>query len=197
MTNILKTLALAISVALLSACGANSNKNASQNSSNLKNSENSATILTVDKVVDPQSADSLLEKVVTIEGVCTHICKHAGRKIFLQGSDDRHIIRIEAAEIGRFDRACVNNIVKVTGTLHEFRIDEEYLKTWEESLNETQPEGEEGCENDAKARNEVGNTVAERIQFYRNHINARMKTEGKPYVSTYFINAISYEIQAN
>ena len=73
-------------------------------------------------------AEKLTGGKVTVEGVCTHICRHGGRKIFLMGTDDTQVIRIEAGEkIGSFKPECVNNVVRVTGTLVEDRIDEAYL----------------------------------------------------------------------
>ena len=72
-------------------------------------------------------AEKLTGGKVTVEGVCTHICRHGGRKIFLMGTDDTQVIRIEAGEkIGSFKPECVNNVVRVTGTLVEDRIDEAY-----------------------------------------------------------------------
>ena len=63
-------------------------------------------------------AEKLTGGKVTVEGVCTHICRHGGRKIFLMGTDDTQVIRIEAGEkIGSFKPECVNNVVRVTGTL--------------------------------------------------------------------------------
>ena len=39
-------------------------------------------------------AEKLTGGKVTVEGVCTHICRHGGRKIFLMGTDDTQVIRI-------------------------------------------------------------------------------------------------------
>ena len=73
-------------------------------------------------------ADTLVGKTVTLEGVCTHICSHGGRKIFLMGSDDTQTIRIEGGRIGKFAPECVNKVVTVEGIVREDRIDEEYLR---------------------------------------------------------------------
>ena len=82
-------------------------------------------------------AEKLTGGKVTVEGVCTHICRHGGRKIFLMGTDDTQVIRIEAGEkIGSFKPECVNNVVRVTGTLVEDRIDEAYLAEWELRLKD-------------------------------------------------------------
>lgn len=52
-----------------------------------------------------------------VKGVCTHICRHGGRKIFRMGTDDTQVIRIEAGvKIGVFKPECVNNLVRVTST---------------------------------------------------------------------------------
>ena len=85
-------------------------------------------------------AEKLTGGKVTVEGVCTHICRHGGRKIFLMGTDDTQVIRIEAGEkIGSFKPECVNNVVRVTGTLVEDRIDEAYLAEWELRLKDRSP----------------------------------------------------------
>ena len=100
------------------------------------------------------NAESLTDQEVTIEGVCTHACKHGATKIFLMGSDDTQTIRVEAAKLGSFDTKCVNSIVRVTGTLKEQRVDEAYLQQWESRLKaaaaEKHGEGEAGCSTEKK-----------------------------------------------
>ena len=105
-------------------------------------------------------AEKLTGGKVTVEGVCTHICRHGGRKIFLMGTDDTQVIRIEAGEkIGSFKPECVNNVVRVTGTLVEDRIDEAYLAEWELRLKDQiarqHGEGEAGCSAEHQARGEA------------------------------------------
>lgn len=141
-------------------------------------------------------------KEVTIEGVCSHICKHGGSKIFLMGSDDTKTIRVEAgAKIGGFKPECVNSIVRVTGKLMEQRIDEEYLVRWEEQVKEQTVEnhhgdGEEaGCAAEQKAQGgEVVNSVADRIAYFRKSIAERKEKEGREYLSFYWLDADTYEI---
>lgn len=136
---------------------------------------------------------------VTIEGVCTHICKHGGRKIFLMGSDDTQTIRVEGGSVGKFDQKCVNSIVRVTGDLKEQRIDEAYLQNWEAQLKakaaEQHGEGEAGCSTEKKARSETANTPEARIADFRAKIADRKAKTGKDYLSFYFVEASSYEIQ--
>lgn len=53
-------------------------------------------VLQIDDLLS--KAGELAGKEVEAEGVCTHICKHGGGKIFLMGSDDTKTIRIEAGK---------------------------------------------------------------------------------------------------
>lgn len=155
-----------------------------------------STVLDVDALLS--EAEQLVGESVTVEGVCTHICKHGGRKIFLMGSDDTKTIRIEGGEVGKFDAGCVNNIVKVTGKVCEQRIDEAYLQQWEarvaEQTDEKHGHPQTGCSTEKKARNETGNSVEERISDFRKRIEKRQATEGKAYLSFYHIEAEAYTI---
>ena len=137
---------------------------------------------------------------VTVEGVCTHICRHGGRKIFLMGTDDTQVIRIEAGEkIGSFKPECVNNVVRVTGTLVEDRIDEAYLAEWELRLKDQiarqHGEGEAGCSAEHQARGEsVASSTEKRIADFRARIADRKAKEGKEYLSFYHVDGGSYEV---
>lgn len=195
MTSISKwSLTLLLGMTLgLASCGNDSNKSKEQTSAE----EVTPAALEVDQVLaDP---DSLVGDTIEIEGICTHICKHGGGKIFLMGSDDTKTLRVEAGEsIGSFPQETVNSIVRVTGVLVEDRIDEDYLAQWEariaDQAKETQGEG--GCAADMKANAEAeANSVRERIANFRSRIAERTEKEGKPYVSLYHMEGLSYEIR--
>ena len=195
MTSISKwSLTLLLGMTLgLASCGGDSNKSKAQTSTE----EVNPAALEVDQVLaDP---DSLVGDTIKVEGVCAHICKHGGGKIFLMGSDDTKTLRVEAGEsIGTFPQETVNSIVRVTGVLVEDRIDEDYLAQWEariaDQAKETQGEG--GCAADMKANAEAeANSVRERIANFRSRIAERTEKEGKPYVSLYHMEGLSYEIR--
>lgn len=159
-----------------------------------------ADVLQIDDLLS--KAGDLIGTEVEAEGVCTHICKHGGGKIFLMGSDDTKTIRIEAGkEFGKFKSETVNNVVRVKGTLVEQRVDEAYLTQWEEQVKAKTEEkhGDEaaaGCSTEQKARGEApANNVAERIENFRKRIAERKANEGKEYLSFYHINATGYTIQ--
>jgi hypothetical protein len=146
-------------------------------------------------------AEALVGDTIVIDGVCTHICQHGGKKIFLMGSDDTWTIRIEAGDnIGRFSQETVNSIVEVKGILKEQRIDETYLMDWETKLAsqtaEKHGDDESGCATEQKAQNEKpARTEQERIDNFRKRIADRNEKEGKNFLSFYFVEAVEYTIK--
>ena len=163
---------------------------------------NRAKSVTAEAVVEVETllagATEYVDKIIEVEGICTHICQHGARKIFLMGSDETKSIRIESGNLGAFDQKCQNSIVKVIGTLCEERIDEAYLQNWEAAVAansaEQHGDGESGCETEKKARGETGSTTAERIADFRAKIAARKAAEGKEYLSFYYVVAQAYEV---
>lgn len=151
----------------------------------------------IDSLLD--NAELFLGKVITIQGVCTHSCKHGAKKIFLMGSDDSKTIRVEAGSLGSFDTKCLKHVVSVTGILREERIDEEYLKRWEAAVErnggEAHGNAESGCETEKKARGETASTTSDRIAAFREKIEQRIASEGKDYLSFFYFEASAYEIE--
>lgn len=189
--------ALAVALACVACASVSCGGNASTKAKTRQTEAARPAALEIDELL--ASADSLAGKTVTIEGVCTHTCRHGARKIFLMGSDDTQTVRVESGELGGFDPQCVNRIVRVTGTLDEQRVDEAYLAAWEEQTKaqtgERHGTTEAGCDAEKAARQETGATVAERIADFRAKIAARKAAEGKDYLSFYYVTATSYEIE--
>ena len=189
------TIVIALSAMTLigTSCGSKQQKNAAE----VTTEQNVSSALEIDSLL--ANAENLVGKEVTIEGVCTHTCKHGAKKIFLMGSDDTQVIRVEAGTLGAFDPKCVNSIVRVTGTLKEQRIDEAYLQNWEAQLKAQSAEkhgtGEAGCDSEKKARGETANTPEARIADFRAKIADRKANTGKEYLSFYYMEANSYEVE--
>ena len=195
----MKTKKLSIAIALLAVAviGTSCGNKQQKSSSDTTTEQTTSSALEIDSLL--ANAENLAGKEVTIEGVCTHTCKHGAKKIFLMGSDDTQVIRVEAGTLGAFDPKCVNSIVRVTGTLKEQRIDEAYLQNWEEQLKAQAAEkhgiGEAGCDTEKKARGETANTPEARIADFRAKISDRKASSGKEYLSFYFMEANSYEVE--
>lgn len=175
------------------SCGS-SNKKATEN---VSQTEVKSSAMEIDSLL--ANADSLTNKEITFQGVCTHTCKHGATKMFMMGSDDTKTIRVEAASLGSFDTKCINSLVTVTGILREERIDEAYLAKWEtrvaEANEKTHGETVAGCDSEKKARGEKGNSIKERIADFRRQISEREAACGKAYLSFYYVEALSYKIQ--
>lgn len=194
----MKTKALSIATALVALFFIGTScSNKQKNAENTETTEQVSGAMEIDALL--ANAESLTDQEVTVEGVCTHTCKHGATKIFLMGSDDTQTIRVEAAKLGAFDTKCINSIVRVTGILKEQRIDEAYLQQWEANLKaaaaEEHGETAAGCDSEKKARGETANTPEARIADFRTKIAQRQAETGKPYLSFYYLEAVSYEIQ--
>lgn len=158
-------------------------------------------------------AGNMVGDTVTIEGVCSHLCKHGGRKAFIVGSADSVMIRCEAYPLmgEPFPKSTIRQPLLVKGVVCEERIDEESIKKMEsqyaESLKaqadsakvaageESEAEHENGCSTERAAKGQKDITTFEgRMADYRAKIAERKAKEGKDYLSFYYLNAISYEI---
>lgn len=161
-----------------------------------KESEQAA--LLVDDIL--AAAEQEVDKTVVVEGICTHVCSHGAKKLFLMGDDDSKTIRVESSDaLGSFKAECINNLVRVKGKLKEERIDEAYLVKWENELAEGTAEehGEdgEGCETDQKAQGQKNlSSDTARINDFRAKIAERNKAEDKNFLSFYYIEAEDYSI---
>ena len=91
----MKTKKLSIAIALLAVAviGTSCGNKQQKSSSDTTTEQTTSSALEIDSLL--ANAENLAGKEVTIEGVCTHTCKHGAKKIFLMGSDDTQVIRGE------------------------------------------------------------------------------------------------------
>lgn len=189
-------------VFLATACG--SNKNQQQATDEITDA------LTVDEVFE--TPDKYVGDTITLEGICSHLCSQGGKKAFLQGNADNVQIRCEAFPLmgEPFPKTTIHHPMRVTGIFREQRIDNNIVAEMEREFNErikeiTEQYGEEsaqraanasvGCDTERAAQGQQDlNTFKERMDDYRTRIAAREATEGKAYLSFYFMDAISFEI---
>ena len=109
------------------------------------------TVYSVDEVY--VQGDSLVGDTIYVEGNCLHLCKHGGKKAFLQSSEEGEFIRANAVEFDAFAGECINNKVRVYGILRAMEIPVEQPQVEAESgatkqeakEEEHHHEGEEAC----------------------------------------------------
>ena len=155
--------------------------------------------------------DSLVGDTIVIEGVVSHLCRQGGRKAFVAGEGENSMLRCEAYPLmgEPFAKESVHRPIKVKGVFKEERIDEAAIvemekqnairlqniaaESGEESAERT-AHAESGCDTERAAQGQAElTTFNERMADYRAKIAAREASEGKPYLSYYYLDAISYE----
>jgi len=73
---------------------------------------------------------------VIVEGLCIHVCKHSGKKIFVIGTDPNKKIQIYAGEgLSGFPQDVEGSKVRVVGILEEEKLDMKSVQQMEEDLN--------------------------------------------------------------
>ncbi|MEZ4907735.1 MAG: hypothetical protein R2771_08905 [Saprospiraceae bacterium] len=143
------------------------------------NAQNSKSkLVTIDVKDFDNQASKFVDQEIYITGTCDHVCKHAGRKLHLVGPNDSKVEVMASESIGKFPKELEGEDLKIKGTVLEDRIDEEYLKEWENEVKEHHKEGTPECEND------MG-----KIKKMRKE----MKTNNLGYVPVYYLEGISFE----
>lgn len=166
--------------------------------------------LNVDRVL--ANPDSYLGDTIVIEGVCSHLCAHGGRKAFIAGSADSIMLRCEAFPLmgEAFPKSVVRRPLQVKGILREERVDEAAIQEMIRKNDEAQAaaatnteltdststaKAESGCATERTAKGQRNLTTFEdRINDFRAKIAARQAKEGKDYLSYYYLDAISYDV---
>lgn len=160
-----------------------------------KTSEKDSVITTVFKVDDLlASADQLVNKTITVEGECSHLCTHTGKKLFLEGDSEDAMIRAESDK--PFRQECINKKVLVTGKLIEEKIDEAYLTNWESELAaKADSLTDEGCTTERRAvgQKEIQSS-SDRIADFRTRIAEEEANTGKDYLAFYHIETANYRV---
>ena len=108
-----------VAVVLLSFIFSGCSKTVKNTESQTATIENSATVAEVISVTDllanPEIYDS---KEIALKGTVVHVCKHSGKRLHLLGSDELSQIRVEAGEIGQFDKALEGSDIVARGVFH-------------------------------------------------------------------------------
>jgi len=82
-------------------------------------------------------------KEIKITGTVSHVCKHSGKKMFIFGKDPNSTLKINVGgNAPTFDIALAGSDVEIHGKVAEdARIDEQYLKEWENEIKTAVDDG--------------------------------------------------------
>ena len=82
-----------------------------------------------------EKAGNLVGKLIEVNGTVEHICRHGGQTMFLVSEDsDERIKVVPDEEIAAFNLDMEGSSILLTGVVEEQRVDENYLREWEEEI---------------------------------------------------------------
>ena len=181
---------------LFAACTNNANQK------EVKNTEEE--IVTVDEIVPvtvstfEERAGDLAGKKVSISGTVDHVCKHGGQKMFVieTGSDAR--VKITADEqVAAFKPDWEGQNIELTGIVEEQRIDEDFLKEWEEEIMADADMGDDKGEGEHLGGNmEKGGSEADKSEEMEkvNNLRQQIAETEKGYLSFFSILCSDYKV---
>ena len=145
-----------------------------------KSVQSEHTTLTIDQVM--QIAETNVGKEVCFKGIVNHVCAHSGKRCILKNEDGKLSIRVEATgDLEGFSKEMAGNDLLVTGILREKRLNEAYIKEWENEVK-----AKHGAENEGEhCSSEMAN-----IKDMRDW----MKENNKDYYAIYYVDGTAYEI---
>lgn len=115
------------------------------------------TVYSVNDVLT--TGDSHVGDTILVEGYCMHLCKHGGRKAFLNGGEQGVFLRCNAVGFEAFAPECINNTLRVRGVVQAVDVPVENQQATEEHHHE----GEDACAFSSTIRKYFVNAVSYEI----------------------------------
>ncbi|GAB4319099.1 MAG: hypothetical protein Kow00127_11270 [Bacteroidales bacterium] len=138
-------------------------------------------------------APEYVGKVVTVNGLVNHTCKHGGKRMFLVDEGTDASVKVEAGEnVAAFDAEMEGSEVTVTGVVTETVIDAAYLDEWEQEV--LAEGGEEMKIHDGDHKAEGEETEAEENMRKIENLRKMLAESGKDHLSFYAIEASEYSV---
>ena len=172
----MKNIIYIIAVLFIAACS-NPRNQQEADTANAEPVAEEIAVMNVESLLkDPQAYDG---KEVMIKGTVTHVCKHSGKRLHLMGSDDKTILRLEAGEIGQFQRELEGSDIVAKGVFRREVIDEEYLAKWADEMGSGGKHMSHEEEEEEQGR----------MQRYRQ----MMKETEEGYLENFWVDGLSFE----
>lgn len=169
----------------LMACNSNAKQSAQKEEKSCceaASTKAAAEVYTPEKLM--KNGDSLVDREITLKGLVTHVCKHAGKKCFLSGEDGSDIsVQVMAeGDIASFDKELIGSEIEVKGLVKEHRILKDAIEKQEASVKEEMEK--EGCEMER----------CDAVMKNVNQMKEWMADNGKDYYPVYYVNGTNYEV---
>lgn len=162
-------------VVLFFAC----NERTGNRSEMVTNSASTESVLYVDELLkDPEA---YVGKVIEVEGLVTHVCKHSGKRLHLTSTASNDMIRVEATgEIRQFERELEGSDVRIKGQVQKLVLDEDYLAKWENKLT-------------SKGENH-DHSLQEEESEQLNSMRKMLENSGQDQLVSYWVDGTSFEV---
>ena len=143
-------------------------------------------------------AEELVGKQIILSGTVDHICQHGGQKMFIIETGSEGRIKITPDEnIAAFNTELEGQNIKVIGIVEEQRIDEEYLREWEEEIMADVDMGDDKGEGLHLGGNiEKGGEDADKSEELEkvNNLRQQISESGKDHLSFFSVLCTEYEV---
>ena len=190
-------LALIGFVFLLAAC---QNEKAKEETKNTETKQVAVEEVILVTVVDFETkAGDLVGKTISISGTVDHVCKHGGQKMFLIETGSENRVKITPDEnISAFKSEWEGQNMLVKGIVEEQRIDEDFLKEWEQQVMSDEDMGDDKGEGKHLGGNmEKGGEDADKTMELEkiNNLRQQIEASGKEYLSFFTVLCTDYQLQ--
>lgn len=141
--------------------------------------EQAGSVIPVDDLLsDPET---YVGKVVEVEGLVTHVCKHSGKRLHLTSTATNEMIRVEATgDIRQFERELEGSDVIIKGKVQKLVVDEDYLAKWENELS-------------ANTETHDHSQSAEETEQLSN-LRTRLENSGQDQLISYWVDGTSFKV---
>jgi len=143
-------------------------------------------------------AEELVGKQIILSGTVDHVCTHGGQKMFVIETGSEGRVKINPDEnIAAFNTELEGQNIKVIGIVEEQRIDEDYLKEWEEEILADADMGDDKGEGMHLGGNmEKGGEDAEKSEELEkvNNLRNKIAESGKDHLSFFSVLCTEYEV---
>ncbi len=184
-------------IALFATSCDNANKNNESNNSN-------NNLVIVDEITTISIADfdekvgDFVDKKIQLEGTVDHICKHGGQKLFLVSEESETRIKVTPdEEIAAFNAELEGDRLLLVGIVEEQRIDEAYLREWEEEIKAGSDMSDDKGEGMHLGGNvEKGGEGADLDEELEkvNRLRTMLEESGDDHLSFYSVLCTSYDV---
>lgn len=174
------------------------------NSKSKENEKVASTMVVVDEITPVEvgnfeaKAEELVGKKIELKGTVDHICSHGGQRLFLVSESSDARIKITPDEqIAAFKTELEGNNIVIVGIVEEQRIDEDYLREWEEEIKaggDLADDKGEGSHLGGKVeKGGEGADINEELQKV-NNLREEIKESGKDHLSFFSVLCTDYTI---